>query len=133
MPFGMRNAPAMLQRLINHIIHDVPGCEAYIDNVIIYSDSWEDHVKQIPASFECLKAANLTINLCKSEFGHACVTFLGHVVGQDLVEPIIAKVEAIVDFPEPSNKKELLRFLGIADYYRRFLFCYCGTHDYAAT
>ena len=90
MPFGMQNAPATFQRLINHIIRDVPGCEAYIDDVIIYSDRWEDHVKQIHAFFECLKAANLTINLCKSEFGHACVTFLGHVVGQGVVEPIIA-------------------------------------------
>jgi len=66
MPFGMQNAPATFQRLINHIIRDVPGCEAYIDDVIIYSDCWEDHVKQIHAFFEYLNAANLTINLCKS-------------------------------------------------------------------
>ena len=120
MPFGMRNAPATFQRLINHIIRDVPNFEAYIDDVIIYSNSWEDHVKQIRKFFECLQAANLTINLSKSEFGHARVVFLGHVVGQGLVEPIAAKVEAIAHFPKPINKKELMRFLGMAGYYRRF-------------
>ena len=73
MPFRIQNAPATFHRLISHIIHDVPDCEAYINDVIIYSDCWEDHVKQIHTFFECLKAANLTINLSKSEFGHARV------------------------------------------------------------
>jgi len=55
MPFGMRNAPATFQRLINHIICDEPNCEAYIDDVIIYSDSWDDHVKQIRTSLNVLE------------------------------------------------------------------------------
>ena len=71
MLFGMRNAPATFQRLINHTIRGIPDCETYIDDVIIYSDCWESHVKQIHAFFECLRTANLTINLSKSEFGHA--------------------------------------------------------------
>ena len=121
MPFGMWNAPATFQRLINHIICDIPDCEAYIDDVIINSDCWKNHVKQNRAFFECLRTANLTINLSKSEFGHAPqVVFLGHIVGQGLVEPTATNVEAITNFPEPRNKKQLMRFFGMTGYYRRF-------------
>ena len=62
----------------------------------------------------------LTINLSKSEFGQAQVTYLGHVVGQGEVKPVSAKVEAIASFPRPESKKQLMRFLGMAGYYRRF-------------
>jgi len=61
--------------------------------------------------------ANLTVNLIKSEFGHCRITFLGHVVGEEKIYPIMAKVEAVTSFPEPS---ELMRFLGMAGYYRKF-------------
>ena len=90
----MRNAPDTFQRLINYIIRDVTNYEAYINDVIIYSDRWEDHVKQIRTLLECLKAVNLTINLSKSEFWHARVVFLGHIVSQGLVKSTAAKVEA---------------------------------------
>jgi len=65
-------------------------------------------------------AANLTVNLAKCEFGHATVTFLGHVVGQGHVKPIQAKVEAIAQYPTPTHKKALMRFLGMVGYYRKF-------------
>ena len=120
MPFGMRNAPATFQQLINGVIADVPGCEAYIDDVIIYSDTWSAHLNQIHKFFDNLRAANLTVNLSKSEFGHAKIQFLGHIVGGGEVKPITAKVEAINNFPVPSNKRELMRFLGMSGYYRRF-------------
>jgi len=84
MPFGMRNVPATFQRLINGVIADVPGCEAYIDDVIIYSDTWSAHLNQISKFFAKLKAANLTVSLSKSEFGHAQIQFLGHVVGGEM-------------------------------------------------
>ena len=120
MPFGMRNAPATFQRFINQVTAEIEGCEAYIDDVIIYSDNWSDHVKQIGTFFAKLKKAKLTINLAKCEFGCAQVSYLGHVVGQGEVKPIDAKVKAISEFPTPKNKKELMRFLGMAGYYRRF-------------
>ena len=81
MPFGMRNTPATFQRLTYHVIHGVKGCEAYTDDVIVYSDSWKEHIEQIGTFFKRVQEANLTINLTKSEFGHAQVSFLGHVVG----------------------------------------------------
>ena len=120
MPFGMRNAPATFQRLMNQVTTEVSGCEAYIDDVIIYSDNWSNHVEQINVFFGKLKEVNLTINLAKCEFGCSQVSFLGHIVGQGEVKPIAAKIEAISQFPVPKNKKELMRFLGMAGYYRRF-------------
>ena len=120
MPFGMKNSPASFQRLINKVIADLEGCEAYIDDVIIYSDTWEEHLRIIREFFKRLSRAMLTINLSKSEFGQAQVTYLGHVVGQGEVKPVSAKVEAIANFPRPESKKQLMRFLGMAGYYRRF-------------
>ena len=120
MPFGMKNSPATFQRLINKVISGLENCEAYIDDVIIYSDTFEDHLQRIRAFFNRLSDAKLTVNLAKSEFCHATLTFLGHVVGQGQVKPICAKVEAISVFPVPSCKRKLMRFLGMAGYYRKF-------------
>jgi len=67
-----------------------------------------------------LAEANLTVSLKKSEFGHAHVAYLGYVAGQGQVRPVMSKVEAIQNFQVPDNKKELIHFLGMAGYYRKF-------------
>ena len=120
MPFGMKNSPATFQRLINTITAGLEHCEAYIDNAIIYNDEW-NHLGTIKAFFDKLREAKLTINLAKSEFCHATLTFLGHVVGHGQVKPTEAKVEeAISNFPVPTCKRQLMRFLGMSGYYRKF-------------
>ena len=120
MPFGMKNSPATFQRLVNNVICGLDGCDAYIDDVIIYSDSWSDHLQRIRQFFDRLSKAKLTVNLAKTEFCHASVTFLGHLVGQGQVKPLEAKVNAISEFPVPECKRQLMRFLGMAGYYRKF-------------
>ena len=72
--------------------------------------------------FKRLSGAKLTIDLSKSEFGQAKVTYLGHVVGQGQVKPVSAEVEAMANFPRPENKNQLMRFLIMADNYKRFCF-----------
>ena len=119
MPFGMKNSPATFQRLVN-VIRGLDGCDAYIDDVIIYSDSWSDHLQRIRKFFDRLSKAKLTVNLAKTEFCHATVTFLGHLVGQGQVKPLEAKVNAISEFPVPKCKRQLMRFLGMAGYHRKF-------------
>ncbi|MDA3086465.1 RNase H-like domain-containing protein [Campylobacter sp. CS_ED1] len=120
MPFGMKNSPATFQRLINSILAGLDNCKAYIDDVIIYTETFDDHLQTIRAFFDRLTEAMLTINLEKSEFCHATLTFLGHVVGQGQVKPVDSKVQAISEFPEPNCKRQLMRFLGMAGYYRKF-------------
>ncbi len=81
MAFGMRNAPATFQRLVNKVLEGFTGCEAYLDDLVIHSSSWPQHLDQLEDVFKRLKAANLTLNLSKCEFGQATVTYLGKVVG----------------------------------------------------
>ena len=88
MPFGMKNSPATFQRLVNIVISGLVGCDAYIDDAIIHSDTFEEHLQNIRAFFDRLTDAKLTVNLAKSEFCYATLTFLGHVVGQGQVKPI---------------------------------------------
>ena len=120
MPFGMKNAPATFQRMVNKLVRDIDGCEGYIDDVVIFSDNWSDHIRQIERFFQIMRKAKLTINLMKSEFGKATVKYLGHVVVQGQVRPLDAKIQTIVKFPIPTSRKELARFLGMAGYYRNF-------------
>ena len=120
MPFGMKNAPATFQRMVNKLVRDIDGCEGYIDDVVIYSDNWSDHIRQIKRFFQIMREAKLTINLMKSEFGKATLKYLGHIVGQGQVRPLDAKIQTIVKYPIPTSRKELARFLGMAGYYRNF-------------
>ena len=110
----------MFQRLINSIISSIKGCEAYIDDIIIYSGTWDEHIETIQKLFDHLTEANLTINLAKSEFGCATVTYLGHIVGQGRVKPVDVKIDAIRTFPRPETRQQLMRFLGMTGYYRKF-------------
>lgn len=120
MPFGLRNAPATFQRLMNQVLGDLEGCAVYLDDVVIFSDDWDTHMARIRSLFERLAAARLTVNLAKCDFAKATVTYLGHVVGQGQVRPVSVKVLAIQEYPPPTTKKELMRFLGLVGYYRSF-------------
>ena len=120
MPYGMKNSQATFQRLVNKLISGIEGCKAYVDDIVIFSDSWEKHIEQLCVLFKVLSEAKLTINLVKSDFSKATLVYLGHVVGQGHVAPVNAKIDAIVKFPVPVNKRELMRFLGMAGYYRKF-------------
>lgn len=120
MAFGLRNAPATFQRLVNRVIDGMHNIEAYLDDLVIYSASWSEHVKQLHVLFSRLSDANLTVNLAKCEFGRATVTYLGKIVGGGQVRPVESKVEAITHFPVPTTRRELRRFLGMVGYYRNF-------------
>jgi len=115
MPYGMKNSWATFQRMVNKVVDGLHGCDAYNDDLIIYTDSWLQSV------FEWLSRANLTVNLNKSKFGNAEVTFLGHIVGNGQVKPVDANIRALLSYPVPTNKQQLMRFLGMAGYYR----CFC--------
>lgn len=120
MALGMRNAPSTFQRLMQLVLRGIQNCEAYLDDIVVYSSTWEEHVETLSEVFSRLAAASLTVNLTKCEFAKAFVTYLGKRVGQGQVCPVDAKVLAISEFPVPTNKRGLRRFIGMTGYYRGF-------------
>ena len=116
MPLGMKNSSATFQRLVNKVISGLDGVGVYIDDIFIYGDTWEGHlrlIRLIRSFFHRLSEFQLIVNLNKSEFRHGTLTFLGQVVGQGHVKPIFAKVQANNYFPVSSSKKQLMRFHNI--------------------
>ncbi len=77
MAFGMRNAPATFQRLMQKVLLGLPNCEAYLDDIVVYSDVWKDHICSLEKLFTRLSDAQLTLNLAKCEFAKSVVTYLG--------------------------------------------------------
>lgn len=120
MPFGLKNAPATFQRLVNTVLSGVKKYEAYLDDIVVYSSTWTEHMSTMREVFTRLRDASLTLNLAKCEFGKADVTYLGKKVGQGEVRPLAAKMQAILDFPMPVTRRQLRRFLGMCGYYRGF-------------
>ena len=122
MPFGLHNAPATFQRLMNHILRDCQSFARayYIDDIVIFSQSWEEHVRHLSEVFKRL-AANLRVKLEKCPFGCVRAHYLGHVIGQGKVEPEEGKVAAVRDYPTPITKRDVQAFLGLVGYYRHFV------------
>lgn len=85
MAFGLRNVPATFQRLINTVLSGVPNCNAYLDDLVLYSLDWSEHLMLLKTVFARLAEAHLTVNLAKCEFGKATITYLGKEVGQGQV------------------------------------------------
>jgi len=121
MPFGLRNACGTFQKLMNELTAGISNCTVYIDDVLVTSETWGEHMETLRLVFERLSKANLTINLAKSEFGKASVTYLGHEIGLGVIKPRDAKVRSILDYPVPRNPKDIQRFLGLIGFYRKFI------------
>ncbi len=86
--FGMRNAPATFQRMMHQVLSGVSDCEVYLDDIVIYSDDWVQHLETLREVCRRLETASLTLNLAKCEFAKGTITYLGKQVGQGLVKPI---------------------------------------------
>ncbi|CAM4658449.1 unnamed protein product [Lepidochelys kempii] len=122
LPFGLRNAPATFQRLVDGLLAGLGEyAVAYLDDVAIFSDSWADHLEHLQEVLERIREAGLTVKAKKCQIGLNRVTYLGHQVGQGTISPLQAKVDAIQKWPVPKSKKQVQSFLGLAGYYRRFV------------
>ncbi len=123
LPFGLKNSAATFQRLMELVLKDVRGksCFVYIDDVVVYSKSEEEHLVHLRAVFQCLSRAGLTLNLQKCNLMQKSLTFLGHVISAEGIKTDPAKVEAVANFPVPKSLKEVQRFLGLAGWYHRYI------------
>ena len=133
MPFGLRNGPAVFQRLMDRILHsDKDMSQVYIDDIAIFSSSWEEHCSHIARVLDRLRKAGLTANVSKCQWGQTRCEFLGHVVGEGRVSPADLKVQAVRAFPQPQTKKQVRQFLGLTGYYRCFVRNY-AEHSFELT
>lgn len=123
MPFGLKNAPATFQRVMDCILREFLGkcCFVYMDDLIIFSSSLDEHRKDLMKILKTLKEANLKIQIDKCEFFKKEVHYLGHTVSEEGVRPNTDKIEIIKKWPIPKNEKEVRQFLGTLGYYRRFI------------
>uniref|UniRef100_K7G5Z2 ribonuclease H n=1 Tax=Pelodiscus sinensis TaxID=13735 RepID=K7G5Z2_PELSI len=122
MQFGLHGAAATFQRLMNRILRDHQDyAAAYIDDIIIFSESWEKHLEHLTEILEALRQAGLTANPKKCQFGKTEISYLGYTVGRGKLRPMVDKVQAVREYPTPTTKRKVRQFLGLAGYYRRFI------------
>ena len=121
MPFGLKNAGQTFQRVMDEIPSDLDFLFVYMDDVLVASRNMEEHKDHFRQRFRRLADHDLAVNPTKCQFGQTKVEFLGHTVSKDGVEPLPGKVEAITQFPAPSTTDGLRRFLGIINFYNRFI------------
>ena len=123
MPFRLCNAPATFQRLMQRILAglEYKSCFIYLDDVLVASKTFEDHLTHLREVFNRLRSSNLRLKPRKCELIRDKVPFLEHVVSAQGIEPDPAKTERIKNYPAPTDVTEVRRFLGLASYYRRFV------------
>src|SRR3979490_1599676 len=126
MPFSLTNAPAAFQRLTNNILSDLlDHCTvAYIDDILIYSDSLEQHREHVREILRCLRKNGLYAKASKCEWHKDTVEFLGYILRTEGLTMAEDKVKTIRDWPEPRKVKDIQSFLSFANFYRRFIFNY---------
>jgi hypothetical protein len=126
MPFGLCNAPATFQALMNDVLR--PYLRRFVlvffDDILIYSSSWADHLRHLRTVLSELRRHHLFVKRSKCAFGEVSVAYLGHVISADGVAMDPAKVQAIVDWPAPRSARAVRGFLGLAGYYRKFVHNY---------
>ena len=120
-PFGLAQAPAYFQKLINDVLKVCNFAMGYLDDIIIYSRSEKEHLEHLEEIFTRLKAAGLKLKLEKCCFFKKHIQYLGHLISAEGIQPLPEKLESIAKMPAPKNPKEVKQFLGLVGYYRKFI------------
>lgn len=123
LPFGLCSAPATFQRMMDTVLAGLKWqtCLVYLDDVVVFSRTFAEHLSRLRRVLEAIRTAQLTIKPEKCHLGFQELKFLGHVVSCRGVRPDPEKTTAVASFPRPTDKKAVRRFLGLCAYYRRFV------------
>jgi cleavage and polyadenylation specificity factor subunit 1 len=121
MPFGLRNAAQAFQRLMDGTCRGLPFVFTYIDDLLVASSNEQEHLKHLDILFNRLKDNGLVINPLKCKFGCTQIEFLGHEINAQGAAPLPSKVQAIINFNPPSTIKGLQEFVGMLNFYNRFI------------
>jgi transposase InsO family protein len=121
MPFGLKNAGMTFQRLMDRILFDIPFVFVYLDDILVASRSVEEHQQHLQQVLHRLQDNGLVINAEKCVWGQSQIEFLGHSISAAGVAPLQSRVAAIQKFPPPATVQQLQAFLGLFNFYRRFV------------
>lgn len=123
MPFGLTGAPATYQRLMQDVLGDLhlKICCIFIDDIIVFSSTFEEHVKRLKLVFDRIRAANLKLSPKKCSLFKRKVKYVGHVVSSEGVGTDPEKISKVINWPTPRNPEEVRKFIGSAGYFRRFI------------
>ena len=123
MPFGLCNAPATFQRLMNHILRKYLGdfVLVYLDDIIIYSKIWKGHLNHLRIVFEALRGAGLMVKIKKCDFAKKELKFLEHIISREGIRTDPEKIEKMVSMGSPKNLKELRSRLSLFSFYRQYI------------
>ena len=120
-PFGLMQAPAYFQRLINKVLADLDFAFGYLDDILIYSPDVPTHLVHMRQLFQRLREADLKLNREKCNFFKSHIQYLGHLISGEGIKPLPEKLESIKEMPPPTTPKEVKQFLGLIGYYRKFV------------
>ena len=123
-PFGLAQASTYFQRLINEVLTDCNFAMGYLDDIIIFSKTEEEHLQHLEEIFERLRKAGLKLKLQKCSFFKKCIQYLGHLISDEGIQLLPEKLESIAKMPVPQNAKQVKQFLGLVGYYRKFVPCF---------
>jgi hypothetical protein len=123
MSFGLANAPATFQALMNDVLRPYLRRFAlvFFDDILIYSSSWAEHLQHLAITLKAIRDHHLHLKRSKCSFGAASVAYVGHVISTTGVAMDADKVAAVESWPEPHSTRALRGFLGLAGYYRKFI------------
>ncbi|KAL5469541.1 hypothetical protein EMCRGX_G030811 [Ephydatia muelleri] len=123
MPFGLTNAPATFQRLMECVLAGLTyeQCLIYLDDIVVFSVTFDQHLERLKMVFHHLAEAGLKLKPSKCHFAKSEIRYLGHIVSRQGIQADPDKTSAMISFPVPSDIKELRQFLGLTNYYRRFI------------
>ena len=121
LPFGISSTPALFQRTMEQILQGIPGAVAFMDDIELTGATAEEHLDRLDQVLQRLEEHGLRLQKSKCEFLKDRVEYLGHIIDKDGLHPVPEKVRAITDAPAPSNVSELRSYLGMLQYYARFL------------
>ncbi|GFX63056.1 retrovirus-related Pol polyprotein from transposon opus [Trichonephila clavipes] len=119
--FGLVNAPQTFMRFMHEVLRGLPFCFVYLDDILCYSENAEEHRFHLRTIFQRLSSYGLKLNISKCVFGVTELIFLGHLIIPDGIKPLPDKVQAVLDYKQPETVGSLRKFLGLLNFYRRFL------------
>ena len=121
MPFGLKNAAQTFQRFMDNTFRDMSFAYVYLDDILVASSSPTQHCNHLRQLFRRLAAYGLVVNPRKCVLGRSSLEFIGHCLTSTRVQPLQSRVQSITDFPRPQSAKSLQEYLGMLNFYRRFV------------